>query len=119
MKFAGSVMLGDLNDFIEPAQACVNPLFASDEPAAGQDKGVAKISLDSGIFSGLEYVGVAGTSSLVCDTAVRAAVVACLSVRTDTRSHAACSAPAEDPGLMRPTKRKTAKITLSDCLACR
>ena len=74
MKFAGSVMLGDLNDFIEPAQACVNPLFASDEPAAGPDKGVAKISLDSGIFSGLEYVGVAGTRSGMPHGSARAIV---------------------------------------------
>ena len=29
MKFAGSVMLGDLSDFIAPGQACVNPLFVS------------------------------------------------------------------------------------------
>ena len=28
-------------------------------------------------------------------------------------------APAEDVSIMRPTQRKTAKITLSDCLACR
>jgi hypothetical protein len=59
---AGSVMLGDLNDFIAPSQACVNPLFAgpakkgssgeggtaSDPPVdASVRRGVAKIQLDS------------------------------------------------------------------------
>lgn len=57
-KFAGAVVLGDLSDFIEPSQACVNPLFAADVNAAKQEadaqkKGAAKISLDSGIFSGI------------------------------------------------------------------
>ena len=102
MKFAGSVMLGDLNDFIAPAQACVNPLFAGDS-AATKDKGAAKISLDSGIFSGLECVH-------------RLAVLpssGCLTTRYS------CRPATEDHGLLRPTKRKTAKITLSDCLACR
>lgn len=56
-KFAGSVILGDLSDFIEPTQACVNPLFAADVKRSQEEldaaKGAAKISLDSGIFSGI------------------------------------------------------------------
>jgi len=27
-RFAGAVLLGDLDDFVAPSQACVNPLFA-------------------------------------------------------------------------------------------
>ena len=57
-----SVLLGDLNDYIEPSQACVNPLFVSvdakkevDQPPTKSKKGVAKISLDSGIFSGIRF----------------------------------------------------------------
>jgi len=53
-------MLGDLNDFITPAQACVNPLFTSS--TGEKDLGVAKISLDSGVFSGLEYVNLAAAA---------------------------------------------------------
>lgn len=55
-------MLGDLNDFIVPAQACVNPLFAPDVNAApaslseGERKGRARISLDSDVLSGIPYV---------------------------------------------------------------
>lgn len=58
-RFAGAVVLGDLNDFVAPSQACVNPIIASDVANAndvldaGIQQGLAKISLDSGIFSGL------------------------------------------------------------------
>ena len=55
-----NVFLGDLNDFIEPSQACVNPLFktpVTDADKAVADKsdksGLAKIQLDSGIFDEL------------------------------------------------------------------
>lgn len=37
-----SVMLGDLNDFIAPGQACVNPLFTA-PPAPGAEKPVEDI----------------------------------------------------------------------------
>ena len=85
-----SVLLGDLNDFIQPEQACTNPLFVSQDAPKEEDKlapkskkGVAKISLDSGIFSGI----------------------------TDT----------EDvrPDLIKNTGKKTASVSLNDCLACR
>ena len=95
-SFAGSVMLGDLNDFIAPSQSCVNPLFAvpsssastsastatsGDGTAAPDDardpRGVAKISLSSGIFSGIA-----------------------------------------EPNLIKASATKTAKVSLNDCLAC-
>eukprot|EP00501_MAST-03F_sp_TOSAG23-6_P002176 GSMAST32.ASY1.ANO1.2276.1 assembled CDS len=47
--FGSSVVLGDLNDFIAPSQACVNPMFG----ALGSSKGASKISLTSGAFSGI------------------------------------------------------------------
>lgn len=52
VQFAGSVMLGDLNDFIAPSTTCVNPVFAEPAQSSGEKLGVAKISLDSGVFSG-------------------------------------------------------------------
>ena len=60
-----SVLLGDLNDFIQPSQACTNPLFVSDKGDGGEvsmastpatTRGTAKVTLDSGIFSGLRSV---------------------------------------------------------------
>jgi iron only hydrogenase large subunit-like protein len=43
---AGTVMLGDLNDFIAPSQACVNPILAAKPQAgAGSAEGVSKVTL--------------------------------------------------------------------------
>lgn len=46
-----SVFLGDLNDYIQPSQACVNPLFTSDsvqpDAAGAQPNGLAKITLQT------------------------------------------------------------------------
>lgn len=56
--FAASVVLGELDDFIEPSQACVNPLFASEVNEAAKDArdGRAKVALDSSIYAGLPCV---------------------------------------------------------------
>ena len=46
-------MLGDLDDFIVPSQACVNPLFAPPKPSsfsAPEGKGAAKITIDSDLL---------------------------------------------------------------------
>lgn len=55
---AGTVMLGDLDDFINPSQSCVNPLFASTQAvgstaplAPGEARGIAKISIASDLGS--------------------------------------------------------------------
>lgn len=51
-------MLGDLDDFITPSQQCINPIFTDGKPTvekSKEEKGVAKISLDSSIFDGLPY----------------------------------------------------------------
>jgi hypothetical protein len=55
-----SVFLGDLNDFIQPSQACVNPMFVDTRTSASSlnsidGKGAAKVSLKSDVFSGLRY----------------------------------------------------------------
>ncbi|KAG7401811.1 hypothetical protein PHYBOEH_010274 [Phytophthora boehmeriae] len=46
-----SVFLGDLDDYIQPSQACVNPLFTSDAAATNgssqQQNGLAKITLQT------------------------------------------------------------------------
>lgn len=64
-RFAGAVMLGDLDDFAMPTQACVNPLIVADvadaeaKLGAGNDgpgRPHAVISLDSDISSGMGYV---------------------------------------------------------------
>jgi len=83
-----SVFLGDLSDFIEPSQSCVNPLFtgsgaaaADDDGAAPAQSGGAKLVLD---FEGPDLSGL---------TAVK-------------------------PDLIKPTKGKKAQVSLTDCLAC-
>jgi hypothetical protein len=51
--FAGNVMIGDLNDFIQPSQSCINPRFMSSTApathAADQSEiaGRAKIEIAS------------------------------------------------------------------------
>ena len=84
-----NVFLGDLNDFIEPSQACVNPLFktpVTDADKAVADKsdksGLAKIQLDSSIFDELEYV------------------------------------PPVKPNLIKQDANQKATVSLADCLAC-
>ncbi|KDO30099.1 hypothetical protein SPRG_05290 [Saprolegnia parasitica CBS 223.65] len=50
-----SVFLGDLNDFIQPSQACVNPLFLAGKQA---EESKATVSLDSDIYSGIHQVAI-------------------------------------------------------------
>ena len=92
-----SVFVNNLDDFIIPSQACVNPLVASkreealqeekkQKTAASSKAGIAKISLQSD-FSVSEY-----------DTEVK-------------------------PNLIKPSagrlSEKVATVSLNDCLACR
>lgn len=53
-KFAGSVVLGDLSDFVAPAISCINPKFSSSDSQPSQSSGGAKLNIDSSIFSGFE-----------------------------------------------------------------
>jgi iron only hydrogenase large subunit-like protein len=86
-----SVFLGDLDDYIQPSQACVNPLFtgASNAPANANGKGapstgVAKIMLETEL---------GGDDWGVPQTAVR-------------------------PDIIRTNAKEKATISLDDCLAC-
>ncbi|OQS03707.1 ATP-binding Cassette (ABC) Superfamily [Thraustotheca clavata] len=62
-----SVFLGDLNDFIQPSQACVNPLFL----AGKQEK--KTVSMDSDIYSGIHQVAI--EPDLIKSTATDTAMV--------------------------------------------
>ncbi|RLN91108.1 hypothetical protein BBJ28_00006073 [Nothophytophthora sp. Chile5] len=85
-----SVFLGDLNDYIQPSQACVNPLFTLDskqpddqESGAQQAGGLAKITLRTEVFAD--------------DLAVPQTV---------------------KPNIIRTSTQEKATISLDDCLAC-
>ena len=55
MRFAGAVMLGDLDDTLGRGQDCINPLFTSNSnQERKEESGAPKISLNSAIFSGFE-----------------------------------------------------------------
>ncbi len=116
-----SVFLANLDgDFIAPSQGCVNPLFAAPAAAApaapaaapgapagpppatgnASARGAAKVSVASGIFSGLD------------------AAAAALSGPVATTTTSAAGATSKTPGLIRDSGRKTARVTLNDCLAC-
>jgi iron only hydrogenase large subunit-like protein len=88
--FAGSVMLGDLDDFINPSQSCINPLFSDDV-----NKAAAAATTSS---SGEQLEDTRG--------------IAKISLENDF------SAPLLPPDLIKLSGNKTAKITLNDCLAC-
>lgn len=106
--FAGSVMLGDLNDFITPSQACVNPLFLDDKNKSSNAsdpnarfgsstrnldpnvrKGFAKVTLDS------DMGGMTIFDSYVPPDLIKI-----------------------DPKSQVEGEKAVAKVTLNDCLAC-
>ncbi len=88
--FASKVMLGDLDDFIIPSQACTNPLFTE---TGGNQTGAAKISLDvDDMFGGF-------VTYLILLYLIR--------IRELVR-----------PNLIKATAQNTAKVSLNDCLAC-
>ena len=45
-KFGNTVVLSDLDDFISPSQACVNPMFVEDSTSI-DERGIAKIQIGS------------------------------------------------------------------------
>lgn len=86
-----SVFLGDLDDYIQPSQACVNPLFTPSSAAAGggggasAPLGVAKIALETELSA--DDWGVPPP-------------------------------PAVRPSIIRTSAQEKATISLDDCLAC-
>lgn len=96
-EFASSVFLSDLNDFITPAQACVNPLFAPGNAKEGENAGEEK-SEDN---LGLPKIG--------------------LVIENDNTNPLDVGLPGEfsvKPDLIKKTSTNTAQVSLSDCLAC-
>eukprot|EP00514_Thraustochytrium_sp_LLF1b_P006133 CAMPEP_0184519922 /NCGR_PEP_ID=MMETSP0198_2-20121128/6888_1 /TAXON_ID=1112570 /ORGANISM="Thraustochytrium sp., Strain LLF1b" /LENGTH=568 /DNA_ID=CAMNT_0026910477 /DNA_START=115 /DNA_END=1821 /DNA_ORIENTATION=- len=91
--FASSVMLGDLNDFISPSQACVNPIFAKGDDTSASPKAEDPSSV------GLPKIGLALENDL-------------------GQPLAAAEAFKAPPNLIKTSEEKTAKVSLSDCLAC-
>ena len=92
-RFGSAVVLGDLDDFLAPTQACVNPLFVEGQKSAAAAAGppeVAQVTLHSGIFSGI------GNESV-----------------------APGGAPApKRPDLIKADASDAARVSLTDCLAC-
>ncbi|CAH0476680.1 unnamed protein product [Peronospora belbahrii] len=84
-----SVFLGDLDDYIQPSQACINPLFTSDTAShAGNNNGQSTNGL------------------------------AKITLQTDlTAADLAVPAPLK-PNIIRTTTQEKATISLDDCLAC-
>mmetsp|Transcript_16155 Transcript_16155/g.20033 ORF Transcript_16155/g.20033 Transcript_16155/m.20033 type:complete len:574 (-) Transcript_16155:227-1948(-) len=97
-NFASSVMLGDLNDFITPAQACVNPLFV--EPKKGKAKDILESEQGH-----LPKVG------LVIENDFNAVEISAPpTVQVQNKKQA--------PDLIKTSDNHTAKVSLTDCLAC-
>ena len=90
-RFGSAVVLGDLDDFLAPTQACVNPLFVEGQQStsvasADATPDVAQVTLHSGIFSGIGNESVA-------------------------------PAPTK-PDLIKGGEGDVAHVSLTDCLAC-
>ena len=102
-----SVKLDLQSDYVQPSQACVNPLFAASskepqQPASKKPRGAAKVSVDSGIFSGFDAVQSTTEEDLL---GLGGGVI--------------LKKPKKTQGLIRESgDRKTARVTLNDCLAC-
>jgi iron only hydrogenase large subunit-like protein len=91
-----SVFLGDLNDFIAPSQACVNPLFAAPKDTSGAAAGAG---------SSAAGVNGAGAMELVLED-------------EEAWSVNISAPPLQEPDLIKSTAGQTATVTLNDCLAC-
>lgn len=94
-NFASSVMLGDLNDFISPSQACVNPIFAGDKSSSNEAQNSESVGLPK---IGLQLENDFGSAM-------------------DFEMAPPTPAPSA-PDLIKTSDKKTAKVSLSDCLAC-
>ena len=114
------------DDYVAPAAACVNPLFASprsppptttppdppeplsdEQPATKKLRGAAKISVDSGIFSNL------GSS-----TSLASNDIPFLTTGSSSLDSVMQKEPKKKHSLIKQNERRTARVTLNDCLAC-
>jgi hypothetical protein len=121
--FASSVMLGDLNDFITPAQSCVNPIFAEAANAVPDEKAMAAAAVAEAAKN--------GTGPKIQLSFDNTAIFRLEDSTTPTTATPPAPAPNNNPfaakaGLLAPNlikatgtgDKKTAKVSLSDCLAC-
>lgn len=108
-----SVFIGDLDDFITPSQACVNPIFAGTAEAtpkptgdgAGDSKGRAKVTLEASWME--DAVGTPMT--------VQAPALVPLPLPLQQEPDLIKARPAQG-GQGAPA---AATVSLNDCLACR
>ncbi len=112
-----SVVLGDLNDFIAPSQACTNPLFVSPKKpeggAAGGSAvaghaGQARLALESDFLGGSIASSPPSSSAFLLAGASGGAF--------DAAAAPAAAQPSR-PNLIRAAAG-IAKVSLNDCLAC-
>ncbi|CAM9850944.1 unnamed protein product [Scytosiphon promiscuus] len=87
-----SVMLGDLDDFIAPGQACINPLFTTAADAAPAKAAAEEKPGGAAMVLELEDDGGPLDAMVVEEVA--------------------------KPDLIRASNTQTAKVSLDDCLAC-
>ena len=135
--FAGAVMLGDLDDcegkkgygshfafaefircprlaaVIVPSQACVNPLFAAPKLPTRDDKGGARIAIDSDLLCVCLPVGTRRTPSSLVPTLLR------LPSAAQVPQVGFIAPPQAQPNLIKRTPgTSAATLSLADCLAC-
>ena len=97
---SGSVFLNNLDDFIAPSQACINPLVSSKLPSAA-----TKVNSGAGISKGhAKVVLVNDSSASDFDASIRLPVT---SRRPDLIQTKVSDA------------KRVATVSLNDCLACR
>ena len=101
-----SVFVSNLDDFINPAQACVNPLVQSKLAKSNEESNAGGDSSSSGIIK-RGIISLANDYSLSEFSAANESLV-----------------PVKEPNLIRTTKSKNAgskvaTVSLNDCLACR
>lgn len=122
-------MLGDLDDFISPSQACVNPLFTAPSGKADANSG-AQQSGGSQVDDATGSVGISSRTrrSRLGNNAPKDAVAAKISLISDFGSSLAYDTSIK-PDLIKMSGSTSsasgagsgagaARVTLNDCLAC-
>ena len=100
-QWSGAVKLADLNDYIGPSQACIKPMLP---PSSGK----AKINAGSMIEVRLEAPD-AGTAASDAFFGLGA---------SSSASAAAAASTSKFSQIRTDAQRRTAKVSLNDCLAC-
>lgn len=106
-----SVFIGDLDDFITPSQACVNPIFAGTAEATPKAKGA-----DAGDGDSKGRAKVTLEASWMEDAAPMAVQAPALVPMPQQEPDLIKARPAGQGGQGAPA---AATVSLNDCLACR